>query len=396
MLASKFILLLSLAKYLSPSEVGLFGLISVTVSYSIHFVGLDFYIYTTRELIRRGRQPFGNKVKAQFLGSLFLYVVFFFIFYLAVFEELLSRAIFIIVCLLIVSEHLSQELHRLLIAQSSQVKASSLLFIRNGAWCLFAVAALIISDGARSVEFVLKCWLSGSAMSIVVGIALVDKTIWSGWSKKVELSWLLAGVKVAIPFMFSTLAIRSIQTFDRYIVEYLVGIEILAVYVLAVGACNAIKSFVDAGVSSFFYPRLISLESQGCYQEFKASTKKFMIHLSMVAFVLSIAALASFYLYSLYLENSIYRINIEILVWLLGSNFIFLFSLVPHYALYSKGHDKYLVRVNYISCMIFFVVVALAQLFDPYRAVLIASFISFSTLLALKLYKMNHVLMANR
>src|SRR5690606_16168777 len=51
-LSSRFLLLFALARWLSPAELGLFGLVSAIVGYGIYLVGLEFYAFATRELIR--------------------------------------------------------------------------------------------------------------------------------------------------------------------------------------------------------------------------------------------------------------------------------------------------------------------------------------------------------
>ena len=74
-LASKFALLLVLAKYLEPSDVGLYGLIVVTVAYSMYPLGFEFYTYSTREVIKAENAIKGRYLKSQMTLHALLYVL---------------------------------------------------------------------------------------------------------------------------------------------------------------------------------------------------------------------------------------------------------------------------------------------------------------------------------
>ena len=58
-LVSKFSLIFVLAKYLDAAELGLYGLVVATVTYSLYLVGLDFYSYSNREIIKSSASDWG-------------------------------------------------------------------------------------------------------------------------------------------------------------------------------------------------------------------------------------------------------------------------------------------------------------------------------------------------
>ena len=74
-LVSKFALLLVLAKYLEPSDVGLYGLIAVTVAYGMYPLGFEFYTYSTREVIKAESAKKGQYLKSQMMLHVLLYVL---------------------------------------------------------------------------------------------------------------------------------------------------------------------------------------------------------------------------------------------------------------------------------------------------------------------------------
>jgi O-antigen/teichoic acid export membrane protein len=64
-LGSKFVLIFLLAKLLEPAEVGLYGLLTVTIAYALMALGFDFYSYATRELINTDRSQWAALIRDQ-------------------------------------------------------------------------------------------------------------------------------------------------------------------------------------------------------------------------------------------------------------------------------------------------------------------------------------------
>ena len=50
-LGGKFLLMVAIARYLTVKDVGDYGLYVSIIVISLYFVGLDFYVYSTRELL---------------------------------------------------------------------------------------------------------------------------------------------------------------------------------------------------------------------------------------------------------------------------------------------------------------------------------------------------------
>ncbi len=75
-LASRFLFIFFLAKFLTPAEVGYYGIFTATVGYALYFVGLDFYVYTTREILKAEEAQRGTILTAHVLLSVSLYIIF--------------------------------------------------------------------------------------------------------------------------------------------------------------------------------------------------------------------------------------------------------------------------------------------------------------------------------
>jgi len=74
-MGSKFFLVIFLAKYLSISDIGTYGLIVATVSFSIILLGGEFYTYSQRELLGLDKSKWFCIIQHQTIATLLLYIV---------------------------------------------------------------------------------------------------------------------------------------------------------------------------------------------------------------------------------------------------------------------------------------------------------------------------------
>jgi hypothetical protein len=75
-LCTRFLFVFFLARYVTPASVGYYGLFTATVSYALYLVGLDFYTYNTRELLRVPREQHGRMIRDQAVLAAGLYALF--------------------------------------------------------------------------------------------------------------------------------------------------------------------------------------------------------------------------------------------------------------------------------------------------------------------------------
>ncbi|CAN0590518.1 unnamed protein product, partial [Ectocarpus sp. 12 AP-2014] len=130
-LGVKFAFILSLAVFLPPEQVGLYGLITVTVAYSIYFVGFEFYTFSTRDLVARPRAEWPRLLSSQLVFFGLMYLVILPAFSVVFFLELLPWKVMAAFIALVVLEHLSTELMRLLVAIERPLLATFTLFLKQ-------------------------------------------------------------------------------------------------------------------------------------------------------------------------------------------------------------------------------------------------------------------------
>jgi len=339
-LASKFLLIFFLARFLEPSELGLYGLVTATVGYSLYLLGFDFYTYTTREILKLERHEWGSLLKSQGALSLVLYVVFLPLLSLVFVKGLLPWSVAGWFFILLVLEHLTQELGRLLIAISEQLVASLVLFLRSGIWAVALTALMFIEPDSRNLDFVLGAWALGSSMALLLGAFRISTLRISGWSAKVDWSWIAKGLKIAVPFLVATLAIRGVFTFDRYWLEALTSLDVLGAYVLFMGLGAALLSFLDAGVFAFIYPGLIGAYQRQDAKGFRQGVRNLVFQTVGLSLIFTIVAELLIGMLLQWLNKPFYLSQLELFHWILAANFLSALSMIPHYALYAQGRDK--------------------------------------------------------
>lgn len=383
-LISKFLLVFLLARYLAPSELGLYGLLAATVSYSLFFVGLDFYAYTTRELLRQPRSQWGQLIKSHAALGGMLYVLF----------APLFTAIFITGLLpvyfapwfgaLLVTEHLGQELNRLLVAASEQITASIILFLRLGVWGLAAAALMLVDVESRALDTVFTLWLAGGSTACLLGAWKLHQLQLGGWGQPVDWSWVRRGIGVALPLLIATLALRGLFTVDRYWVEAVAGLQVLGAYVLFMGMATALMSLLDAGVFVFLYPQLIAAFNDGDHSRFRTAMRSLSIHTLALAGGFAVVAMVVIKPLLIWIDRPEYLHHQHVFPWVLLAMVVHAASMIPHYGLYAQGADRPIIQ-GHIGGLITFALAtwALTRV-DAVLAVPMGLCIAFGMILAWK------------
>ncbi|MBO6810494.1 MULTISPECIES: lipopolysaccharide biosynthesis protein [Marinobacter] len=390
-LVSKFLLIFMLARFLEPADLGLYGLITVTISYALYLVGFDFYIFTTREILKAAPEKRGQLLKSQLALSLILYAIF-----LPLTMGLFSLGLLPWWLLpwflaLLVLEHITQELNRILVALQRQLIASWVLFFRAGAWCLAVVAIMYLNEASQHLTTVLTGWIAGSSVGLLIGVAVLWKIPMGGWLKAVDWGWLKKGLKIALPMLIATLALRGIYTVDRYWFEALAGLDVLGAYVLFIGMCMALLGFMDAGVFTFLYPAMISAHANDNAADFRKKFRQLAWQTVVLTGLFSACAWLAVGPLLQWLDKPLYLEKINLFGWLLLANGLFVVGMIPHYGLYARGNDKPLIISHIAGLLVFlastaFFAPVFAELAVPFG--LISAFVFIMAWKTLQFYRL--------
>lgn len=342
-----------LARFLEPAQLGLYGLLTATIGYSLYLLGFDFYTFTTREILKRERHEWGGLIKDQGALSLLLYVIFIPLLSLVFINGLLPWRLAGWFFALLVLEHLNQELGRLLIAISEQLLASVMLFLRQGTWAIAVTALMAIEPATRSLDYVLGGWTVAGLVAVLAGAYRLSQLRIAGWHKKIDWKWIATGLKVSIPFLVATLAIRGVFTLDRYWLQSLGGLEILGAYVLFMGISGTLMAFLDAGVFAFSYPGLISAYQKKQPDLFYKNVRTLFVQTGILSVAFAVVSLLLLSPLLNWLGNPLYIAQQNLYPWVLITMVLYAFGMVPHFALYAQGLDRPIIHSHIASLFMF-------------------------------------------
>lgn len=352
-LASKFLLIFFLARFLEPAELGLYGLLVATIGYSLYLLGLDFYAFTTREILKRELSEWGGLLKDQGALTLLLYACFMPLLLLLFYTGSLPWTVAGWFFALLVLEHLNQELMRLLIAISEPLLASLVLFLRSGAWAVAVTTLMIFIPETQTLDSVLAAWTVGGLSAFLLAAWRLHRLKLGGWHKRVDWSWIWLGVKIALPLLIATLALRGLFTLDRYWLEGLAGLEVLGAYVLFIGVANAMVSFLDAGVFAFIYPGLINAFQRQQADVFRQGVKNLFFQTACFSAIFAATALLLIGPLLDWLDKPLYREQQGMFPWILLATVLYALSMIPHYALYAQGKDRPIIYSHIVGLGVF-------------------------------------------
>ncbi|HDR2567268.1 TPA: hypothetical protein QCI18_004684, partial [Enterobacter ludwigii] len=230
-LASRFVLVIFIAKFLSTEELGAYSLFASSITYALFFVGMDFYTFSSREILSVDKSLWFAIIKNQYVFYLIFYLIAFPLIYGFFYFGFLPKQFVIWFYLILVAEHLAQESMRLLVVLNKAFLANIALFIRSGVWVYVVVLIMFFNIGMREINLILALWLLGSSMSVLLVIPELHRLrkLTPGVSK-VDYAWMCKGVRIAVPLLIGTLALRSIYLVDRYSISYFGNLSLVGIY----------------------------------------------------------------------------------------------------------------------------------------------------------------------
>jgi len=339
---------------MSPEQLGIYGLFTVSISYSLYLLGLDFYAYAQREMLSQPRE--------EWRLTIFNQLAFYSVTYLVMLPVLLTVFYFRWIPLyligwfyiLLVFEHISQELYRILIAFEKLLIANVTLFLRSGSWTYAAILVFWLRPDIHNLTPIWIVWSIGSGLSIIIAYkAIINDLPEPKHHYTLNWPWIRRGLTVASKFILGTLSLRALFTVDRYIIDHYIGKTAVGVFSLYMGIVVALIAFTDAGVISRLYPSIVSAYRCGKHTEYKKLIKELFMGISIVNIICSglIVLLIKPILH--YVGHEIYLEQITVLWVLLIAICIFNFGMIPHYMLYARSSDKSILAANVLSLVTF-------------------------------------------
>ena len=352
-LASKFVLLMYLVRYFAAESVGVYGLIAVTISIALYFLGADFYVYSTREILAHPRGEMPVMIRDQFVMHLLAYGLVMPTLLTLFAANLIGWRFALWFYGILILEHLSQEAYRLLVALSRPAMANFILFLRSGAWIYAVVGLGIISNDYRHLPIIWAGWLIGGAASVIMAAHTLRHYSWSETNGvAINWSWIRSGLRTAMPYLLASLCLLSVQFADRYAIKAFRGEAQLGIYTFYAQIANTVQLLITTGVTSLIYPKLISAHQARDYVTFRHLFRKMTAGV-VGGTILLCAVIALAMPFVVGLVNREHITEYKPVLWLLlAGNGLLTLSHIPHFSLYALGKDRAVVVSTVIASVI--------------------------------------------
>ncbi|OOZ41824.1 hypothetical protein BOW53_02145 [Solemya pervernicosa gill symbiont] len=354
-MGSRFVLVFALARFLTPGDVGQYGLFMASLSFVVLIVGADFYSYSNREILARPRKEWSFVIQHFFLAILAVYIVTFPVIalFVSLSDDVLNNVAWFFA--LLVVEHLAQEVNRLLNTIGRPLAAGTVLMVRMGLWVWFVLPLLWMEPGFRGLDLIFLAWFLGAATALLIGVIIIgyEVKLWKLWP--LDIQWMKKGFFIGGLFLLSSLSMRGLFTMDRYIVDFILDSEMLGIYVLYISLSMSIISIVKPAIVDFLNPRLVKAHFSSSEDEYKRILAEYRWSTLLLSTSLAIIiALSAPYIFE-WTGKEIYGRNLDVLWLLLAVAVLYAVNLPMNGALYARGRNRHILISNVMMPVVFIV-----------------------------------------
>ncbi len=341
---AKFALSLIVVKNLGVSELGVYGIFQTTVLLLIYVLGFDFYTYNAREITRIYSRPLIFYLSNQFTFHAIAYLIVLPLTLFLFMGNVVEKEYILLFYLVLVSEHISQELYRILVIIKKATLASLSLFVRSGLWV--AVLFLVWSYGwsEKGLTLIFWLWFAGALISIVIALINLD---FKG-KFEVDWSWIKKGIRTSAPFFLATIFYKVIEFSGRYFLDFFWTKSEVGVFTFFSSVSNALFVLVHSTVIIVMSPYLLEAANLG-KDDFRIVFAKFRKQLLASTAVGLVLAILFIYPLLGFMDSEPLSENLLAYFLLLLAVTFFCLSYLPHYHLYAFKEDKYLLKAAVIG-----------------------------------------------
>jgi O-antigen/teichoic acid export membrane protein len=364
-IGSKFIILTLMSKYFAVDVFGDYGLITSLITILIFTLGLDFYNFSIRDILKtENQQEITNKVVSTVFLYIFIYTVFFFIaFFLFSNVSYIKPYVFLVIGLGI-TEHISQEIYRLLIGFKKVLFANILLFVRTMGWSVVIIYNYY-NDKIITIESIFNVWLLANIMTLLI---VVIYTIHKNYNKilnaKTDFEWVKKGIKISSVFMIATVSLKLMEYANRFIVDYFMGQKMAGIFLFYSNISMLITVYINTIVISFELPELISSANSPSIYKLLEKFRKSLLTQVIVSSLFIILIIKPLLIWQNKQEFEMY---LPLIFFMIIGVSLMNYSLIYHFKLYIFHKDKPLLKTMVISSLISLIItILLTYLFGIY------------------------------
>jgi O-antigen/teichoic acid export membrane protein len=264
-IVARFGLAIYLTKVIGIRAVGEFGLIQGAIAMAPAFIGFGLNYYLNREIVDLPLRTSGIMVRDRLIVTIALALLISAIFTGGVFvgffvtmsAPLLIIAIFALECI-------ASDIHLSLISLRRPLTANFLAFLRSALWVAPVAILGFFDQKYRTLNVVLEGWLLCDLLSFVLLVILTrDLPYRQIFDARVDMTWVARTIRRGWLIYMGDIGIAGQVYFERFVVNYFLGLQMTGIYTLFWSIGNAIFSLVLVAVVQLALPDLVSAYTTG-------------------------------------------------------------------------------------------------------------------------------------
>jgi len=349
-IGSKFLIVTLMSKYFDVDVFGNYGLITSIITILIFVLGLDFYNFSIRDILKTsGKQEIINKVTLTFALYLFVYILFIVVGYFIFSSINYIKPYLFLVLLLVITEHLSQEIYRLLVGFKKVLLANILLFFRTVSWSSIIIY-YYYNNSVITINKIFILWLIANTLTIVYVIIL---SIIKNYNRIIKISlnsnWVKKGLRISSVFFLATISLKSMEYANRFIVDYFMGEELAGIFLFYSNISILITVYINTIVISFELPELIKSANLPDVNKLLKKFKKSLLIHTLISSLFIFLIIKPLLMWQNKVEFEKYLPLIYFLIIGVG---LMNYSLLYHFKLYIYHKDKALLKSMIFSAIL--------------------------------------------
>jgi len=348
-IGSKFLLGLFIAKFMSLSDLGVYGLLQGLVA--ILPIVLRFGI--NRQVMREVTDASDDDRSKLITGYFALYAILYAMALASAVALAFAGAVpwlFVIVIGLIAGEHLVMDGYDFLIQLRKPLQANVVLSILSASWPVAFIIAAFALPAWRTIDGLAMFWLAGSLAAGVLTAHLLRSDLTAFHLP--SLAMVRNSLRTSAMLYGNSLGSTAAIYLDRYLVGAFLSLELAGVYFFFWQVSTAIYNLVNSGVMSFARPHLVSAFRSGDEQAFRDLSVQTTRTALLEASVLSAVSAAAIWIVLPYLGRPL-LMKYEPLLWvLLVAMLARIYAEIGALRLYCKSRDPRLAKSTLLSAVL--------------------------------------------
>ena len=343
---------------MSPENLGILGIIIAILIIAIQITGFELHYVNSRNIAVEKDQNVAAIIKAQFSFHFLSYIVALPCLSLIFFYEILDWSYFLILSILLIFEHLSQEMIRLLQFTFNPVKGAFLIFLRSGVWAFILIILCEFYSFELTVKSVLIVWLIFSIIATIYGVVSLRKFLFTrNEIKLLSLSWVKGVLITSLPFFITTTCFTISQFIDRFVLDNIIGSFAVGIFFFMASMASALNLFVSFSVGVFYGPMAIRAFRKNGLNEFIKVRRIFIKKTIIFTLIGLLAAMVLIHPSLYFINKEEYHSYLYIYYLMLFANCLMIGSDFSNLEMYVRGLDFEMMFSSIISLVMTFIFV---------------------------------------